>query len=173
MPRFFWVQVHFRGKSFSESSCSLALFIRRVTCWRIYWVLLTASNNTRNSLLSVEIDRITQEIKNNFKKENKTFPFFQLFFRWMENERSSYIHSHSKWKLYWNMKISSRKEVQSVSQLCLKVLFWIHSTSEASPWFFQRFWKAVLYFHFKMHIKALHMLQCAFSATKMLLILNF
>lgn len=38
---------------------------------------------------------------------------------------------------------------------------------------FQGFWKAVLYFHFKMHIKALHVLQCAFSATKMLLTLNF
>lgn len=38
---------------------------------------------------------------------------------------------------------------------------------------FQGFWKVVLYFHFKMHIKALHVLQCAFSATKMLLTLNF
>jgi len=38
--------------------------------------------------------------------------------------------------------------------------------------YFQRFWKAVLYFHFKMHIKVLHMLQCAFSAAKMLLTLN-
>lgn len=96
------------------------------------------SSNPRNSFLTVEIKT--------HKTKAKHFHFSAVIFPAKEKWKK-FLHSPSfKMKTFLNTNISSRTEIRGVSQLWLKVPFWIHSTSEASLWVFPKVLKSCIVF---------------------------